>query len=151
MDLLLFVCFVYGVWWLVKIPHRNKWGKTIAWAKKRGYSIPKRPPSCLRFCLGSSSPMFSLDNPMRVRLRAGKRYVAEMQALNSEYIRTKGNWLKKFSDRNPPPLSAQSESRLTQPIGGTASITAGPWLTKPKRRSEMIKSKNTTGLQQNKR
>ena len=91
MDLLLFICFVYGVWWLVEIPHRNKWGEDNRLGKETGHSIPKRPPSFLWFCLGSYNRMFSLDNPMRVRLRAGKRYVAEMQALKSEYIRTKGN------------------------------------------------------------
>ena len=34
---------IYGVWWLSEIPHRNQWGKTIAWAKERGYTIPPPP------------------------------------------------------------------------------------------------------------
>ena len=36
---------IYGVWWLSEIPHRNQWGKTIAWAKERGYTIPPDLPS----------------------------------------------------------------------------------------------------------
>ena len=91
MDLLLLIGFVYGIWWLVEILHRNKWGKTIAWAKKQGYSIPKRPSFFWWFFLFMPFPRNSRGAPWRVRLRAGKRYVAEMQALKSEYIGTKGN------------------------------------------------------------
>ena len=40
-SLLTTIGFVDGIWWLVEIPHRTKWGMTIAWVKKRGTTIPQ--------------------------------------------------------------------------------------------------------------
>ena len=65
---------VYGIWWLSEIPNRNQWGKTIAWAKERGYIIPPDLPSfgglqSLWRSAYSCYPVFSHYMPARDQAR----------------------------------------------------------------------------------
>ena len=83
---------IYGVWWLSEIPHRNQWGKTIAWAKERGYTIPPRPSIFwwiaipLAFCIFLLPGFFALH----ARKRSGERYATEMRALKMKFVDAQG-------------------------------------------------------------
>ena len=83
---------IYGVWWLSEIPHRNQWGKTIAWAKERGYTTPPRPSIFwwiaipLAFCIFLLPGFFALH----ARKKSGERYATEMRALKMKYIDAQG-------------------------------------------------------------
>ena len=83
---------VYGIWWLSEIPHRNQWGKTIAWAKERGYTIPPRPSIFwwiaipLAFCIFLLPGFFALH----ARKRSGERYATEMRALKMKFVDAQG-------------------------------------------------------------
>ena len=79
---------VYGCWWLSEIPHRKRWGKTIAWAKERGYDLPPRPSIVwwvaipLGFCIFLLPGFLALN----ARRKSGVRYAKEMRALKMKYI-----------------------------------------------------------------
>jgi hypothetical protein len=83
---------IYGVWWLSEIPHRNQWGKTIAWAKERGYTIPPRPSIFwwiaipLAFCIFLLPGFFALH----ARKKSGERYATEMRALKMKFVDAQG-------------------------------------------------------------
>ena len=83
---------IYGVWWLSEIPHRNQWGKTIAWAKERGYTIPTRPSIFwwiaipLAFCIFLLPGFFALH----ARKKSGERYATEMRALKMKFVDAQG-------------------------------------------------------------
>ena len=91
-DWAIVIGIIYSVWWLSEIPHRNQWGKTIAWAKERGYTIPPRPSIFwwiaipLAFCIFLLPGFFALH----ARKKSGERYATEMRALKMKFVDAQG-------------------------------------------------------------
>ena len=83
---------VYGCWWLTEIPHRKQWGKTIAWAKERGYDLPPRPSIFWWVAIPLAFCIFLLPGflALHARRKSGERYASEMRALKMKYIDAQG-------------------------------------------------------------